>query len=152
MRNKASKRIPPGAWFLASAVAMVILNSVLRGVQLIPVPYRYGGIVFVLVGLAIGLWALSFFEKIGTTLRPSKAPSVLVVRGPFRFSRHPMYLGLTFALCGFALLLGSLTPWAIVLAFFVLVARRSALAEEELAEKIFGDGYRRYKRRVRRWF
>ncbi|MHC4481525.1 MAG: methyltransferase family protein [Planctomycetota bacterium] len=152
MRSNNGKRVVPGAWFLASIVTMVALDFAVPGVQVIPLPYRYdGGIALILAGLGAAVWAYCLFRRAGTTVEPSKRPAVPVLRGPFRVSRHPMYLGMTVALSGVAVLLGSLSPWVIVPAFFLLVARRFALAEEKVMEEIFGEGYCRYKRRVRRW-
>jgi len=62
-----------------------------------------------------------------------------------------MYLGMTIALSGVAILLGSLTPCVIVPTFFMLSARRFALAEEKLMEETFGEAYRQYRKKVRRW-
>ena len=151
MGERVRERVVPGVWFLAALGAMVVLHRVLPGIRLVPAPYRHGGALLVLAGIAAGIWAVWLFRESGTTARPSKEPTVLVARGPYRFSRHPMYLGLTVALCGAALWLGSLTPWAIAIAFFVLVARPAALKEEQAMEATFGKDYERYRARVRRW-
>ena len=151
MRNGSAKRVVPGVWFLGSIVTMVALHFSLPGLHLIPVPYRYGGVALILSGLGAGVWACGLFRRAGTTIAPSKTPAVPVLHGPFRFSRHPMYLGMMVALSGVAILLGTLTPCVILLAFFMLSARRFALAEEKLMEERFGEAYRQYKNRVRRW-
>ena len=151
MRNKPRAHVIPGVWFIAALAAMVALDRVAPGMRLIPTPWRYGGVLLITAGIGAGIWAVVLFRESGTTPRPHKTPAALVERGPYRFTRHPMYLGLTAALCGAALLLGSLSPWAVVAAFFVLVARRSALEEERAMEATFGAAYDRYKGRVRRW-
>ena len=151
MRKKSRAHVIPGVWFIVALAAMVILDRAAPGMQLVPAPYRYAGVLPVLAGIGIVIWALWLFRQSGTTPMPHKTPAVLVDRGPYRFTRHPMYLGLTIALCGAALLLGSLSPWAIAIAFFVFVARPSALEEEQGMEATFGEAYVRYKSRVRRW-
>lgn len=151
MRNKGAERVVPGVWFLGAVAAMLVVNRTVPGVRLLRAPYCYGGTVLVVAGLATGVWAVRLFRRIGTTVRPFRTPATLVVVGPFRFTRHPMYLGLTIALCGTATLLGGLSPWGIALAFFLLVARPAALTEERLMEETYGDEYGQYARRVRRW-
>lgn len=151
MRDKGKVQIVPGAWFLGAVGAMVVLDRVAPGVRPVPAPYRYAGGLLVLAGIAAGIWAVWLFQRSRTTPRPDKTPAVLVVRGPYRISRHPMYLGLTVALCGAAVLLGSLTPWAVAVAFFAFVARPSAIEEEQVMDAAFGEAYGRYKGRVRRW-
>jgi protein-S-isoprenylcysteine O-methyltransferase Ste14 len=69
MCKKTSQRMVPGAWFLASVAAMAVLDYALPGVRRIPVPYRYGGIALVLLGLAMGIWAVRIFKEANTTLR-----------------------------------------------------------------------------------
>jgi protein-S-isoprenylcysteine O-methyltransferase Ste14 len=149
--KKKAERIVPGVWFLAAVGAMALLDATVPGARLIFAPYRYAGGLLIAAGIAMGVWAVVLFRRAGTTVRLSKAPKALVDRGPFRVSRHPMYLGLTLALCGAAALLSSLSPWAIALAFFLLVARPAALADEALMEETLGEEYRDYARKVRRW-
>jgi protein-S-isoprenylcysteine O-methyltransferase Ste14 len=144
-------RIVPGAWSLVAVAAMAALDRLAPLALPLPAPCRWAGLPLVLVGIGIGVWAVLLLRRDGTTLRPARSPTVLVGRGPYRFSRHPMYLGLTLALSGVALLLGSLSPWAVVLAFFLLVARPTAISEERLMLAAFGDAYSRQMERVRRW-
>ena len=151
MGRRKGEGVIPGVWFLLAIAAMAVLNRLLPGPRLIPRPYSYAGLLLVLGGLGIGLWAVGLFRRSGTTVRPSKAPTALVVRGPYRFSRHPMYLGMTAALCGVAVLLGSASPWAVAAAYFALIARRTARADEQAMEEAFGEAYRQYKEKVRPW-
>ena len=82
---------------------------------------------------------------------PHRAVSTLVDQGPYRFSRNPMYVGLAAAYTGLALVLNRLWPFAflpLVLALIVVFVIRP---EERHLEERFGDDYRAYKRRVRRF-
>ena len=78
-------------------------------------------------------------------------PAALVTRGPFRFSRNPMYLGFVLIYAGGGLLMNSL--WIVLLAAGVVIAVTQAIIvrDEHLLEKRFGDEYRTYRARVRRW-
>jgi protein-S-isoprenylcysteine O-methyltransferase Ste14 len=82
---------------------------------------------------------------------PFSEPSALVTTGPFAFTRNPMYLGLVLALLGWAVLLGSLVPFAVVPAFFALIHYRFVLREEPFMMDRFGQEFASYRERVRRW-
>jgi protein-S-isoprenylcysteine O-methyltransferase Ste14 len=86
-----------------------------------------------------------------TTLRIDKSVSSLVQAGPFRYSRNPGYLSLTMLYAGTAILRNAL--WAILLLPLVLcvIQREVIEREERYLERIFGEEYLAYKRRVRRW-
>ncbi len=84
-------------------------------------------------------------------LRPDKPTSSLVVEGPYRFSRNPIYLGFTLFYGGITALASSL-PSALLLPFVLVVMRRGVIEREErYLEREFGEEYLRYKARVRRW-
>ena len=105
------------------------------------------------MGASLGFvfWARMLFVKAGTTVKPFHESSELVVMGPFGVTRNPMYLSMTVFLLGLAILLGSLTPF-FVLPFFVwIINTRFIRVEESMLEQRFGDSYRAYKARVRRW-
>ena len=84
-------------------------------------------------------------------MRPFQPSSALVEAGPFSFSCNPMYLGMLLALAGLWLLLGSVSPLAVVPALFWLLHARFVLPEEAHLERHFGARYHDYRRRVRRW-
>ena len=76
---------------------------------------------------------------------------LVVDQGPFRFSRHPMYVGFLGILLGAAVLAGTLLPLLVVPVMFVLFSVRFALPEVRHMEEQFGEEYRSYRTRVRRW-
>ena len=114
-------------------------------------PYRYAGIVIAALGVALDAWALALFLKARTGIIPFSEATAFVVRGPYRWTRNPMYLGMTAILLGFALYLGSVTPFIVIPAFMGLIGERFIAPEEEMLEKTFGQAYVDYKARVRRW-
>ncbi len=77
--------------------------------------------------------------------------TTLVTSGIFRVSRNPMYLSLLLMLSGWALWLGNLLAWTGVAVFVFLMNRFQISQEEAYLEKQFGEDYRRYKSKVRRW-
>ena len=103
-------------------------------------------------GLFLLLTCIVGFAKEGEgTLAPYDPPQALVIRGPYRYTRNPMYAGVLAILGGLALARWS-GPLAIyaagVAAAFVTFVR---VYEEPRLERQFGDSYRRYKSRVPRW-
>ncbi len=77
-------------------------------------------------------------------------PKILLTRGPYRFSRHPMYLGELSLWLGWAILYGSVAVLAAFMAFCVGVPLLAAREERDLESK-FGDEYRDYANVVSRW-
>jgi len=103
------------------------------------------------VGLAGFAWALAAIWGERTTVNPYKAASRLVTHGPFVYSRNPIYVSDWFVYLGVMFLLA--TAWPALLSPLVWwVMRRGVIAHEEahLMAK-FGDEYRDYVARVRRW-
>jgi len=110
------------------------------------------GVLVVIAGMATTVWGRLAFAKAGTEVMPaSPANKALVTGGPFGFTRNPMYLGLLAITIGIALIVGTLTMLAAPVAFFLWVNFVSIPFEEAKMERQFGDMYREYKKRVRRW-
>ena len=91
------------------------------------------------------------FKKSKTTVKPHKNPTSLEVLGPFRVSRHPMYLGMSAILLGVAIILGSIITFVIPIFFVMLMEIMFIPFEEKNLEKAFGKKYLDYKMKVRRW-
>jgi protein-S-isoprenylcysteine O-methyltransferase Ste14 len=101
-------------------------------------------------GLLLLLSSLRTMHQAGTDVRPDKPTSSLVIDGPYRFTRNPIYLGFTLFYGGITALANSL-PSALLLPFVLVVMRRGVIEREErYLERIFGEEYLLYKARVRR--
>ena len=145
------RRVLPPVYFLVALLLMVGLHVVFPVRQVIHFPYRYGGLVFVLGGILLVLWAVRLFGQAGTPIKPFQEASALVVRGPYRLTRNPMYVGMVAVLVGIAVVLGSLSPVIIIPLFVALMDLRFIRSEEAALERTFGARYGDYKARVRRW-
>lgn len=141
----------PPVYFLAALIAMAYLHYELPGAQIIGSPLRYAGAVFIVAGLGLVSWAAFLFHRAGTAIRPFQVASALVAAGPYRMTRNPMYLAMVVILLGTGILLGSAVPFIVVPAFTVLIELRFIRMEERALEATFGQAYRDYKARVRRW-
>jgi len=109
------------------------------------------GLAAVALGLALLGWTLLTFRQRKTTINPYKGASSLCTEGPFRFSRNPIYLGDWFLLCGGAILLRTLWPLVFAPIIWAILRYGVIRHEERHLEARFGDQYRAYERRVRRW-
>lgn len=145
--------LPPVVWF-ASVGAMVILQRTWP-VAVLPADGRvlawWAGGVLVLAGLAVAQWHARLFKRIGTNINTFGEPGTLTTAGLFAHTRNPMYLGMLLALAGVALALGTLSPWLLVLQFFVLAQCWYIPLEERKLAARFGRQYADYCRDVRRW-
>jgi protein-S-isoprenylcysteine O-methyltransferase Ste14 len=105
----------------------------------------------VIVGLFLAGWGLLVFFRARTAIIPNQPARRLVTSGPYRFSRNPMYVGLSALYVGLALLFN--VAWPIVLFPFVVIAlvRLVIRREERYLAGAFGDAYALYRQRVRRW-
>ena len=78
-------------------------------------------------------------------------PTQLIVTGPFRFSRNPIYLGMALIVLGGTLFSGTLTAFVFPITFVVIIHVKYIKTEEAILEDTFGEPYLNYKKRVRRW-
>jgi hypothetical protein len=91
------------------------------------------------------------FKDVGTTVRPDRAASTLVIAGPYKISRNPMYLGLALAYLGIAIAGQSVSALILLPVVLAIIQRRAIEPEEAFLEKRFGANYISYKEKVRRW-
>jgi protein-S-isoprenylcysteine O-methyltransferase Ste14 len=103
------------------------------------------------IGLALFAWTLWTFMHHRTTVNPYVAASSLCTGGPFRYSRNPIYLGDWFLLAGVSLLLATFWPLMFAPLIWIMIRFGVIRHEETHLEAKFGDAYRDYKTRVRRW-
>ena len=97
------------------------------------------------------IWGVSSFRRARTSLVPVRPATALITDGPFRFTRNPLYLSLALLYLGIALWLGVLWPVVLLPALILLVQQAVILREEAYLESRFGEAYRAYRARVRRW-
>ncbi|MBW1910265.1 MAG: isoprenylcysteine carboxylmethyltransferase family protein [Deltaproteobacteria bacterium] len=103
------------------------------------------------IGIILNLVADGVFKKLGTTVKPFEESTALITTGVFRISRHPMYVGMVLILIGIAVLMGSLTPYAVIPVFAVLMEVVFIRVEERMLEEKFSEAWLVYKEKVRRW-
>lgn len=105
----------------------------------------------VAAGFAMMMVGWAWFRRRGTEIYTFSQPTLLVVDGPYRFSRNPMYLGFLVMLVGLAVGFGSVAAWVGPLAFFAVASLWYVPFEEARCAQTFGRAYLDYRARVRRW-
>jgi protein-S-isoprenylcysteine O-methyltransferase Ste14 len=109
------------------------------------------GVGLVALGTALAAWSLSLFHRARTTTVPLDAPSTVVIRGPYRLSRNPMYVSLTLIYLGECAIFAQLWPFLMLLPTLLFVNGVVVPFEEAQLRAAFGDRYREYCATVRRW-
>lgn len=133
------------------ALALIILFAVVFPVPFLPRGLSWGaGIPLFAAGLGLWIWGVSGLLRRDESPNPGTATHHLIIDGPYRFSRNPIYAGGIAGLAGLALALNTATGLVVALILAVGV-HRMVLAEERYLETKFGDEWRQYRGRVRRW-
>ena len=151
-RPRAPLMAPPPLFF-GVAFGIATLIQAYWPVALSPVPdvLRIIGTFTIVAGAVFALSLVGTFLIRRTTLNPFAEPSVFIAAGPYRLSRNPMYLSVILVYLGGALLFGSLWPLLTLVAPLLILARVVVPFEEAQMAATFGESYRIYSQRVRRW-
>ena len=102
-------------------------------------------------GLLLFVWTFATLKRHLTTVNPFRGSTALCTDGPFLYSRNPIYLGDWFVLAGAALMLRSAWPLLFAPVIWALIRYGVIRHEEAYLADRFGDAYRVYRSRVRRW-
>jgi protein-S-isoprenylcysteine O-methyltransferase Ste14 len=146
-------RIPPPLVCLIVAIAMWVVAQFSSSWAL-PWGLRWFLIgLFLMIAFALAATAIMIFRRTKTTVDPVNIDraSSLVVTGPFRFTRNPMYLGLTSLLLAWATYLCAASAVLGPILFVVYITRFQIIPEERVMTAKFGAEFAAYRQRVRRW-
>ena len=114
-------------------------------------PARVIGIGLGAAGVALMTWAAFTFRRHHTTILPNKGADALVTDGPFHYRRNPIYSADVLIFLGLAEVTKNIWFGAAGLVFAGLVTWLAIIPEERHLEAKFGDAYRDYKAKTRRW-
>jgi len=143
-------KIPPPVLY-AVPLALGLWANHLHPQPVLPSPAApVVGAVLVALSL-IGFVAVWAFRRAGTSPNPWRPATALVVSGPYRITRNPMYLGFTLLYLGITLWVNSLWPLLPLPIILILIQRLVIVKEESYLERRFGEEFRQYRARVRRW-
>lgn len=115
--------------------------------------WQVAGVLVGLGGAALALWCILTFVFVGRgTPAPFDPPRRLVIRGPYRLVRNPMYIGAAIAVSGAALFYQSFALLGYVAAFLLTMHLLVVGYEEPTLRRMFGQDYKGYCQNVRRWW
>jgi len=142
---------PPIALLIAFVAGLVL--EWLRPLPFVPasIPSFWVGVLLFAAGFALLIWAFLSFRKAGTNVQTSEPATTIVERGPYGYSRNPIYSGMFLALTGLAVGFDSLWILAMLVPFYLVIRYGVVAREEAYLERKFGATYLGYKSRVRRW-
>lgn len=141
---------PPPLIFLAALLLSVFLHQIL---PLSPLPALWGfiGVGLMLMACIPGPWAVIEMLRARTGIEPHQPATQLVTGGPFRFTRNPIYLTMALFVFGFGLVIGTLWVFPALSLALLVLHHGVIFREERYLTRKFGDMYRQYRARVRRW-
>ncbi len=102
-----------------------------------------------ILGLSLILWAALQYLRQGNPIRPTDWPKTLITSGPFRFLRHPIYVGMGILLATPLFALGAMAYAPGLLAFTLIIRAVFIPLEEARLQQVFGYRYEEYQRQVR---
>jgi protein-S-isoprenylcysteine O-methyltransferase Ste14 len=142
--------LPPllyaGAFLVALVLRWLMPLPIARWAIALP-----SGVLLSVVAVAIARWGRRTMQAAGTNINPGLPATTVVMSGPFRYSRNPLYIALTLLYLGLTLAVN--TWWGIIALVPLLITMHVGvvLREERYLERKFGDEYRDYRSRVRRY-
>lgn len=145
---------PPPLLFLTALLAGVAVSRWTAWTVAVPLapPVRVAlGLALVLPGAALAVWAIRTMRRARTPVEPWRTPQALVTTGPFARSRNPIYVAMATITAGLAVALDALPALALLAPALLVLRQGVVLREERYLEPRFGDEYRAYTARVRRW-
>ena len=144
-------KIYPPLMVLAGIITQLLIGYIAPVELLLSATWQYIGIALMVLGFATILLAARSFRKHETTIIPDGQPSALMEGGLFAYSRNPIYVAMAVLLIGSGLAIGHIWALIVVPLFVLLVQQIWIVKEEENLEAEFGQIYRNYKIKVRRW-
>ena len=110
------------------------------------------GVMIIICGLSVLISAARVFKQLETTINPMQPSqaSKLAIIGPFKYTRNPMYLGMSIMLIGFGLIFGAKLTVCFVVMFVLYITVFQIIPEERAMQEKFTD-WKDYCTKVRRW-
>jgi len=141
----------PGALY-AAAFAIAYGLNLTWPLAVLPQPEaRWTGMALCAAGAALILWGIVTMRRAKTNIYPGLPATTLVSDGPFRFTRNPLYVALTILFAGLALEVDMAWGFIVLVPLLLVMHYGVILREERYLEGKFGDAYRAYCTRVRRY-
>lgn len=146
--NKGSAPI----WILLLVASGLYVNGLIPSSEVMKLRFQSLGIVLFVLGMCTDLFCVIIFFRMGTEIIPASSRNKhLLVDGPYKITRNPMYVGMIFSQFGIAFYIGTIPMFLVPVVFICLINFVFIPFEEAKMLRQFGEQYLDYKRRVRRW-
>jgi protein-S-isoprenylcysteine O-methyltransferase Ste14 len=145
--------IHPPLFFLSALLLGVVLDDRVRSLPVFANHHlRWAGVIPLVLGMALVASGRITMIAQGTNVNPTQPATAIVENGPFRFTRNPLYLGLTLFYIGLSLFLNTWWSLLLLIPVWLVMHFQVVRREEAYLQGKFGETYLAYRRRVRRYF
>jgi protein-S-isoprenylcysteine O-methyltransferase Ste14 len=154
MTDSADVAIKPPVLFLGALAIGCLLSLILPVGPGFASPNGLAlsvGLTFVAIGFALAALSVRRFRLAGTSVVAGQPSTALVVEGPYRLTRNPIYIGFVLAYFGLAVMLTSVWVLLLLIPTLIILQRGVVEREETYLQRQFGETYRKYQVRVPRW-
>lgn len=150
--DSAKVTFPPPLVFLGTLLLGLLIDRLCGFALPLHPQVRIAAVaILVTFGLLVIVAGIFRFGQAGTDPKPWKTSTALVVKGIYRYTRNPMYLGMALAYLGLALGLASVAALVLFPLLIAAIQTQVIAREERYLEARFGEAYRAYRKAVRRW-
>jgi len=140
----------PPVWTI-SAIGLIYLLNWAVPYFLFDFPNAWVGYGFIAIGICLILWSVLCFLRKKTTIEPHYSATTLVIEGPYKISRNPMYLGLVIICFGCVFNVGNPLGFLPLIGLIWILHTRFVIPEEKGLLKTFGKEAETYIEATRRW-
>jgi protein-S-isoprenylcysteine O-methyltransferase Ste14 len=150
--DRAGVIAPPPLIYLGGILIALALDRWWRHAPIFAsTAWRWSGLVLGIMGIALIVTGRRALLAAETNINPFKPTMSIVTAGPFRFTRNPLYLGVTLIYSGLTLASNSWWGFVLLVPVLLLIHFGVVVREERYLERKFGESYRLYRERVRRY-
>lgn len=143
--------IAPPFLLLIAIACSYLVSMMFPGLQYDGLTLSLFGLMLITSGVMLFVWGARTLHAHKTTLHPRRKPIKLVMRGPYGYTRNPIYLGFLLVTVGTSLLFANVLAFVGPVLFFAFVSTFIIPFEEDMLSRKFGKSYHSYRRKTRRW-
>ena len=141
---------PPLWTILIILIALLLSFSVVELKVSFPMIVSFG-VSLCICSFGVMIWCANTLVRAKTPALPHNKAEILVTRGPYRWSRNPIYLADIVLLLSFAFIYQTMWPVLLLPILFLILQKRFVLPEEEMLKSRFPEAFKQWSKKTRRW-